>query len=431
MKNFRSNRDIFLEELTSFADKIEFYSKSHGENDRMENVLSKGLKVFSKNYVVSAVSVFLMNNDSFEFEFKFAYPETSREENEKKYENLVENGVIGIVLQSASYSFYEFDEVNHSNFGFMIIPLISGTKVLGILILDLVKSPSEIEQINFKLINILASLFAAAVDIHSLNEREGLMKNMFEQNIAVRTMNLVKSKKKLQDKFQTLQANLTMSLPHEFRTPIMHVMGNTDFLIKHLDSTKQDDLIEILQDIHSATKRLHTMVEHFLLLERIEMIALNQAELIDLKNKSIESTKTVFLYIVSSRLEDSARLKDLSYTFEDIPLKIAEEYITIIIEELLDNCLKYSDEGTPITITGCKNGEFFEIVFHDHGRGMTREQIEFVDPYIQFDRQVFEQQGMGLGMAIVRRIIDIYDGEMKIDSIPDEFTKVAVKIPLN
>ena len=66
----------------------------------------------------------------------------------------------------------------------------------------------------------------------------------------------------------------------------------------------------------------------------------------------------------------------------------------------------------------------------DQGRGMTREQIAGVGAYMQFDRDTYEQQGSGLGLIIARMLAQIYDGELRIDSVPGQGTTVHISFPI-
>ena len=72
--------------------------------------------------------------------------------------------------------------------------------------------------------------------------------------------------------------------------------------------------------------------------------------------------------------------------------------------------------------------QFLFISFIDHGRGMTPEQITTIDAYIQFERFKYEQQGLGLGLAIVRRLVNLHNGELTIESEYGKYTKFTIKL---
>jgi signal transduction histidine kinase len=61
---------------------------------------------------------------------------------------------------------------------------------------------------------------------------------------------------------------------------------------------------------------------------------------------------------------------------------------------------------------------------------MTQSQINNVSAFNQFDRWLYEHQGSGLGLIIVKRMIDIYEGKLEIDSAPGEGTTVTIMLPI-
>ncbi len=65
----------------------------------------------------------------------------------------------------------------------------------------------------------------------------------------------------------------------------------------------------------------------------------------------------------------------------------------------------------------------------DHGRGMLQEQINHVGAYMQFERQLHEQQGLGLGLAITQRMVKLHSGKFNITSAAGQGTEVNLELP--
>ncbi|MCC7207666.1 MAG: ATP-binding protein, partial [Anaerolineae bacterium] len=72
----------------------------------------------------------------------------------------------------------------------------------------------------------------------------------------------------------------------------------------------------------------------------------------------------------------------------------------------------------------------FIIRVRDHGRGMTREQIEQIGAYMQFNRKLYEQQGSGMGLIVARRLAEIHHGGLHMDSPIDGGLYVTIRLPL-
>ncbi|HEY9871961.1 MAG TPA: ATP-binding protein, partial [Candidatus Obscuribacterales bacterium] len=63
------------------------------------------------------------------------------------------------------------------------------------------------------------------------------------------------------------------------------------------------------------------------------------------------------------------------------------------------------------------------------GKGMTPSEIASVGAYMQFERQLYEQQGCGLGLQIAKRLVELHGGKLTIESIPSQQTKVQLTLP--
>ena len=107
---------------------------------------------------------------------------------------------------------------------------------------------------------------------------------------------------------------------------------------------------------------------------------------------------------------------------------MSNDYFLKIIEELLDNACKFSPDESPIEIYTAVYPNRFSLKVENTGRGMTPEQIRNIGLYMQFERRIYEQQGSGMGLVIVKRLVELHGGDISFASVPDEVT--AVTIPL-
>jgi len=96
----------------------------------------------------------------------------------------------------------------------------------------------------------------------------------------------------------------------------------------------------------------------------------------------------------------------------------------------VDNACRYSEAGTPIQVTGRVNQGMYHLSVIDHGRGMSSELTTVIDPLQQFEQEHYEQQGIGLGLTIVKQLVELVAGQVSINSVPHEQTTVLVTLPL-
>ncbi len=111
-------------------------------------------------------------------------------------------------------------------------------------------------------------------------------------------------------------------------------------------------------------------------------------------------------------------------------LKISGTHLFKLVYELVDNACRFSFENTPITIKGFIKNNMYYLSVHNFGIGMTQEEIKNIGAYIQFNREKFEQQGLGLGLAVCMKICTIYNLEINFLSTPDDYFEVVVGFPI-
>jgi len=102
-----------------------------------------------------------------------------------------------------------------------------------------------------------------------------------------------------------------------------------------------------------------------------------------------------------------------------------------IVSELVDNALKFSEAGQPVKVSVVAPGRRVTLTVADAGRGMTPDQIREVGAFGQFNRAVFEQQGSGLGLVLVKGIIEASGGAFDLRSAPGAGTTVSATWPVS
>jgi signal transduction histidine kinase len=134
--------------------------------------------------------------------------------------------------------------------------------------------------------------------------------------------------------------------------------------------------------------------------------------------------------VVQHEAAAATRQADIRLRLADASIRILPHHFSKIIEELVNNALQYSNSGTPVEIVCRTTGKHFSLSVKDYGRGMSREEIAEISAFQQFQRQHYEQQGLGLGLTLVQRLLELYHGHFHIESAPGEYTKVEIRLPL-
>jgi two-component system, sensor histidine kinase and response regulator len=219
-------------------------------------------------------------------------------------------------------------------------------------------------------------------------------------------------------KLNTLRSNISASLPHEVNTALGGILGCTDFLLKRYYLIPSTEVLELIQCIHVSAIRLEKICHNLLLHAKLELLATNPQQLEQLKQA-----------ITWKKAEEFNRLEDLTLESEDIPVQISETYLKKIVEELLDNAFKFSKSGTKILVQSSFAAQIYRLSVRDRGRGMATEQIATLGAYMQFERKYYEQQGLGFGLALVKRLVELHGGTLTIKSVVGEGTDCIVELP--
>jgi CheY-like chemotaxis protein/anti-sigma regulatory factor (Ser/Thr protein kinase) len=237
---------------------------------------------------------------------------------------------------------------------------------------------------------------------------------------------------KSEEKLQDLRLKIASTVPHELRTPLNGIIASTQILIEYYDNMDTEEIKQLHRNIYNSSKRLQDLVVRYLFYSNLELLYYNPDRLKYISDYIVPfNSKDLISKIFTSVAYENKRENDLKFNLMDIRLNFAIEHIQNICNELITNAIKFSLCGTPIEIsTHTEEGQFILIV-KDYGRGMSNEQKNRIGAYIQFDRNIYEQQGSGLGLVIIQRITQIYNGSLVIDSDGKSYTEVKVTLPQN
>jgi signal transduction histidine kinase len=214
---------------------------------------------------------------------------------------------------------------------------------------------------------------------------------------------------------------------HELRTPVATIMGYTELLSDQdmVGTFNEKQKRDFLSTIYESSEQLDKIVDDILDVNRIE-----SGQRIPLHKKPL-SIKTL-LEKVLSRLSLKSKHNFTLEISPEVPerLEFDEQRIDQVIENLLSNAIKYSPEQSPITIVVEADNHRCSVTVTDQGIGMSSEQKDRIyDKFYRVDTSDTAVHGLGLGMGIVKQIIDDHDGTILIDSKLSEGTSVCFTLP--
>ena len=230
-------------------------------------------------------------------------------------------------------------------------------------------------------------------------------------------------------KLSLLRSQISLMLPHEMRTPLNGIISNAEMLVESAHSLAPQTVAEMSQEICQSGQRLERLIENFLIYAQLEIVASDPQSISRLRSASTNRPAEIVRATAIAQAERAGRLNDLVLNLVDAPLPMAEDYFTKIVVELVQNALKFSDAGRSVRVCLKVTLDGVEFSVRDKGRGFSTEQIRRVGAYMQFERKMQDEQGLGLGLAIAKKLVELHGGELLIESDPGSGSAVTVRLP--
>ncbi len=205
--------------------------------------------------------------------------------------------------------------------------------------------------------------------------------------------------------------SLVSDISHQTKTPMTNIKMYSQLLEENLESgnTEQNQLL--IQEIIRQTERLEFLIQALTKLSRLES---NVVEV-----KPVKQSVRILIEAVVNSMTEKARRKQIEIQVLSeltgeacFDLKWTKE----ALENLLDNAVKYSSEGSQITITVTEYELYTAIGVKDQGIGIPEEEIPKIFGRFYRSEQVQQEEGVGIGLYLAREIVSKQDGYLKVKS---------------
>lgn len=247
-----------------------------------------------------------------------------------------------------------------------------------------------------------------------------------QQRVDERTIELQNALERLSE-LNHLKSNFIANISHELRTPLTHIKGYLDLLSDDGLGPLNDAQTEAVQVLRRAERRLENLIEdliQFSLASRGELTITPQAIDID-----------KLIQVTVDRAKQKARDKRIKLGTEveqNLPKVYADDdKIGWVLLQLLDNALKFTPEGGEVIVEAIEKNDLVTIAVIDRGIGIPADRIdEIFEPFHQLDSSMTRRYGgTGLGLAMVRRIIEAHGFEIRIESLVHEGSRFEFSLP--
>lgn len=283
------------------------------------------------------------------------------------------------------------------------VPLAVAGRQLGVLAVVAADDGSSFTKDEVQLLELFAGQAAIALD----NAR------LFDAATRARAM----------EELDRLKSEFISTVSHELRTPLTYIHGYAELLVgRHL---KTEQVTEAVAEIHGASLRMARLVDDLLDLSRLE------AGRLDLRLRELDLAALLRGAVAAARIQAGDQPIDLQ--LEELPELTADpERLRQVIDNLLVNARLYAPLGA-VTVRARLDGDFVRVEVADQGPGIAaRVQGRIFEAFYRGSRsEVSPLRGGGLGLTIVRRLVEAHGGQVGLESAPGRGSTFWFTVPIH
>lgn len=308
----------------------------------------------------------------------------------------------GFVITCCFLLFFSKSDISHQHFENGAIMTFVNVIVISVimLILDVWSVYKPIKQINDGLEKIMKGEFNT--HIPSVKKLEDV--NQF--NLIIDNVNQLATEL---GSVETLRNDFISNVSHELKTPLAIIKNYSKLLqIENLDDKQR---YEYAKNIENTSHRLADLITNVLKLNKLD----NQQIYPEIKVYNLSEQVSECLLQFENMWED--KNIDIHINIEDdVYVNADEELLSLVWNNLFSNALKFTDQNGTIVVEVSEENEYVKVIVKDNGCGMSKETGKHIfDKFYQGDTS-HATQGNGLGLSLVKKVIDITNGEIFVQS---------------
>lgn len=249
------------------------------------------------------------------------------------------------------------------------------------------------------------------------------------QAIEVRLHKKAALTQEAQKRLVDARTSIYQGLPEAMLSSLSVILSFSQ-LLENGEVSEAVDVRSVGRNVRMAAERLLSTTRKYM--DYIELDRLgDDAKRLAALQESITSTAMIG-ELAAVRAAACGRPADLRVEIETAQLAMDVVYVQRLVDELLENAFKFSQADTPVEIAGRVNLSHWHYVLtvSDQGRGIAEEQLAALQGAIPAEKASYTQQFAGVGLAFVRRVVELHGGRMAIRSTERIGTQVSLILPL-
>lgn len=210
---------------------------------------------------------------------------------------------------------------------------------------------------------------------------------------------------------------------HEFRTPLSIIQTSTYFLNKQQSDNPQTQ--KRVTEINIQVKRITQLVDTLLLMAKLDSISRMQPNL----RVNLSMLLSDIVLVQSNKITTHQIKLSIDDSTKHLTMPSLSNYLVQGLEAVLDNAIQYSPENSEINIALTNTKNTVRISIEDHGIGIANEDIPHIFTRFWRKDSAHTNEGLGLGLSIAQRVVELHQGHIEVDSQLNEGTCITIVLP--
>jgi signal transduction histidine kinase len=262
----------------------------------------------------------------------------------------------------------------------------------------------------------------------SWDDVETLAKLAAQAAIAVHNARLVTELQQAYDELNELdrlKSDFISIAAHELRTPLSLILGYVSFLREDASGRAREQVEVVLQ----SAMRLKSLIDDMVNLQEVDS---GEAAL-HLEHLAVQELVRAGIAEVEYIAEAKEQNISVSMPQQPIVVEADRSKLTLAMVNLLSNAVKFTDRGKRIGVRAQRKDGTAQITVWDTGVGIPQDQIDRIfDRFYQVETSLVRRfEGMGLGLSIVREMVELHHGRVEVQSQPGKGSAFTVIVPLS
>ena len=308
------------------------------------------------------------------------------------------------------------EEMTKSNLKTLIVlPLCVQGELQGVLEVPSIKEKDFVAS-ELEVLSVIANELAGGMS------RKRLMDELRTKNLELEAQT-----QKALDAGDTLKKFLA-TFSHELRSPLNSIIGFSELMMCQLASLPPESVQEFTQNIHTSGRHLQQIINDILDLSKIEAGKLD----LHIASYPVSYFKESIERLLSAAVKEKSIALEFRFSPEFDEIVVDQTRFKQILINLVANAIKFSHPRGTVRISSARIGNDIQFEVKDEGIGIKPEELQVLfKPFRQAaSGREINHQGMGLGLAITKKLVELHGGTVWIESDWGKGTSVFFKIPM-